>query len=407
MNKNKYILLIAIVCLTTFQLQAQNKAKSKTPTFKNPNRFCSTIQPERKSMPLDTTISRAMADNYYLWDNGKTLTVKFIGQGGSTKLREKIKVAAKEWEKYANLTFDFIESGEANIRVLLTDQGGCNSVVGTNALSKESDEKTMNIDTNFFHQNKICYDRYLKQTIQHEFGHAIGLLHEHSYKGKIQWNKEAVYKDAWDKAKWDKSMVDFQIFMQYESLYTNGFSYDPLSIMHYGYPAKWTANNVEIKSNFTISEMDKATVKLLYPKTEARLNEFPRFIVTNFKPTKVVKNVERKGLLIYPSFNLSTAGRVGTIVLVAYLLDEAGNVVAKKNDPDKAVCGILSGKLQPGIKTSINKVKQEYEIYIPFTDFPVNLQQYNISFRVYLIDEEKNERKYLAGDFISQNQIKQ
>ena len=24
-----------------------------------------------------------------------------------------------------------------------------------------------------------------------------------------------------------------------------------------------------------------------------------------------------------------------------------------------------------------------------------------------LIDEEKNERKYLAGDFISQNQIKQ
>lgn len=106
MKKNKYILLIAIVCLTTMQLQAQNKAKSKTPAFKNPNRFCSTIQPERKSMPLDTTISRAMADNYYLWDNGKTLTVKFIGQGGSTKLREKIKVAAKEWEKYANLTFD-------------------------------------------------------------------------------------------------------------------------------------------------------------------------------------------------------------------------------------------------------------------------------------------------------------
>ncbi|HPH24641.1 MAG TPA: hypothetical protein PLW32_12210, partial [Chitinophagaceae bacterium] len=101
------------------------------------------------------------------------------------------------------------------------------------------------------------------------------------------------------------------------------------------------------------------------------------------------------------------AGRVGTIVLVAYLLDEAGNVVAKKNDPDKAVCGILSGKLQPGLKASINKVKQEYEIYIPFSDFPTNLQQYNISFRVYLIDEEKNERKYLAGDFISQNQIKQ
>jgi predicted Zn-dependent protease len=400
------LLVLTLSCVVAFNVNAQVKVKntSKSPKLQ---KFCSTIQPEKRGMLLDTSDSRAMADNYYLWDNGKVITVKFIGEGGSPKLREKIKVAAKEWEKYANLTFNFIESGEANIRIRVTDNGGCNSVVGTVALGIAPEEKTMNIDTNHFYQNRICIDKYLTQTIQHEFGHAIGLLHEHSYKGKIQWNKEVVYREVKLSNGWSKEAVDFQIFKEYEGLYTNGFAYDPLSIMHYGYPANWTANNIEIKSNFKLSEMDKATVSLLYPKTTLRANEFPRFSVSNFSPTKVVKNDLRKGLLIYPSFNLTTAGRVGTIVLIAYVLDENKNTVAKQSDPTKAVCGILSGKLQPGLKASINKLNQEYEIYIPFSDFPSNLKEYSVDFRVYLIDELNNERKYLAGDIVSQKQIKQ
>ena len=114
------------------------------------------------------------------------------------------------------------------------------------------------------------------------------------------------------------------------------------------------------------------------------------------------------------SFFLSSLGTTTSSSLETFFLETtglltsiafSGSLVTAKFS--KAVCGILSGKLQPGLKASINKVKQEYEIYIPFSDFPTNQQQYNISFRVYLIDEEKNERKYLAGDFISQNQIKQ
>jgi hypothetical protein len=405
----KYCLSVsAVFTLLAFQIvHAQVKVKPKTPSFKATN-FCSTIQPQKKDLPLDTSNSRAMADNYFLWDNGKVLTVKFMGDGGSLKLREKIKVAAKEWEKYANLTFNFVESGEANIRVLLTNKGGCNSVVGTNALFRESDEKTMNIDTNFFYQNHICYDAYLIQTIQHEFGHAIGLLHEHSYKGKIQWNKPVVYKEAYERDKtWDKAMVDFQIFMQYENLYTNGFTYDPLSIMHYGYPASWTLNNIEIKSNFKLSEMDKATVGLLYPKLEPRKNEFPRFVITNYTSSKVIKSNERQGLLIYPSFNLATSGRSGKLFLVAYLYNTDSTPVVKVNDPTKIVCKYIGLNVPSGLKVDFNKSgKLNYEIYLPFSEFPTTLKDYILLVRVLLIDDMNNETKYLAQDIVPSSQIK-
>ena len=407
MKKNYPLVLLAAIVFFAINVQGQVKVKSKPKTPKLIN-FCSTIQPVPKDLPFDTTNERAMAENYFLWDNGKTITVKFIGEGGSPKLREKIKVAAKEWEKYANISFNFVESGEANIRVLVTDKGGCNSVVGTVALFRDSNEKTMNLDSNFFYNRGFFFDVLLTSTVQHEFGHAIGLLHEHSYKGKIQWNKEVVYKEAYERDKeWDKAMVDFQIFMQHESLYTNGFAYDPLSIMHYGYPASWTLNNIEIKSNFKISELDKATVGLLYPKNSQRANEFPRFVVSNYTPSKIIKSSERNGLLIYPSFNLTTAGRDGKLYLAAYLYDADGKAVPTPENPTKSVVKYIGLNVPPGIKMDFNKLgKKNYEIFLPYTDIPSSLKDYIIAVRVILIDDVNNQVKYLGQDIVPSSQIK-
>ena len=405
MKKNYSLVLLAFMAFFAINVQGQVKVKSKPKTLKLIN-FCSTIQPESKYLPFDTTNERAMAENYFLWDNGKTITVKFIGEGGSPKLREKIKVAAKEWEKYANINFNFVESGEANIRVLVTDKDGCYSVVGTYALYRDSNEKTMNLDSNFFYSWGSFFDVKLTATVQHEFGHAIGLLHEHSYKGKILWNKDVVYKDA-EKMGWSKKDVDQQIFEQHESLYTNGFAYDPLSIMHYGYPTSWTLNNVEIKSNVKISEIDKQSVALLYPKNAQRVNEFPRFIVSNYTPSKIIKSSERNGLLIYPSFSLSTSGRDGKLYLTAYLFDADGNAVPTPEDPTKIIVKYIGLNVPSGIKMDFNKLgKKNYEIFLPYSDIPSSLKNYIIDVRVILIDVVNNERKFLGHDVVPSSQIK-
>lgn len=368
--------------------------------------FCNTMAPSKKGVPIDTSNTRAMADNYFLWDNGKTLNVKFINGGGSQKLRSKIMTAAKEWEKYANITFNFVDYGDAQIRINVSDRGGCNSVVGTVALSVSDNEKTMNLDSNFFYFRGEFYDVLLQGTVMHEFGHAIGLLHEHSYKGMIQWNRDVVYKEAKESNGWDKAQVDFQIFNQYNEIYTNGFQYDKYSIMHYGFPARWTLNNVEIRPNYSLSATDKATVALIYPKGTPRANEFPRFTLTDYSSTKVVKSEAKRGLLIYPSFNLSTAGRTGKIVLIAYLVSPDNKFVPSPANPNNAVAGIRSGDLKPGTKLSINKGIEDFEMFIPYSDFPPNFTNYKVFMQVFLFDDVTKEKKYLAQDLVVYSQIK-
>ena len=60
--------------------------------------------------------------------------------------------------------------------------GGSWSYIGTDALHIPKESKTMNLG---------FIDR---STVMHEFGHALGLIHEHQspFKGGFGWNKEEV-----------------------------------------------------------------------------------------------------------------------------------------------------------------------------------------------------------------------
>lgn len=396
------ITIIAIGFSANAQVKKETKTKQKKP-FKVG--FCSTLMPGFKGLEKDTGNTRALADNYKLWDNGKVLYVKFLGNGGSQKIREKVKKAAKEWEKYANITFNFIENGNAHIRVLLTNVGGCNSKLGTDASTVDPNEKTMNIDTNFFYNYGQLFDVLLSSTIQHEFGHALGLMHEHFYKNQIPWNKEVVYKEcAQAPNNWDKATVDYQIFRQFDGIYTNGFQYDKLSIMHYGFSANWTLNNTVIEPNFVISEKDKETIGLLYPKNAPRANEFPRFSVTNLT-TKVINSSQRDGLIIYPSYKITTAGRAAKLILTARLYDSNGYPVLTA-DNQKVVGAVKTFTLAPGEQIDINKGIQNFEMFIPYSEFNKSMKNYKILFQIKMYDGINDITNYLGEDIVSYNQIK-
>ena len=108
----------------------------------------------------------------------------------------------------------------------------------------------------------------IRQVILHEFGHAIGLIHEHqSPAADIPWDSAAVYKYYWESQDppWDPPKVDRNIFYRYDDTTTNYSTYDPLSIMHYRIDDTLTKGTFSTDWNFQLSDTDKKFIKKIYP----------------------------------------------------------------------------------------------------------------------------------------------
>jgi len=388
MKTTKYALAILLFSSISYGAMAQ-KAKDEKQKY-----GCSAEQPKAKVFIEDTTPGRGLADNYYLWDNGKTLYVKFLS--GSKQMQQKVKTIAKEWEKYANIKFEFVEVGASHIRVNLDDKGGHNSVIGTLAISVPQDEKTVNFDTTDFKTYATMY-----RTVLHEFGHAIGLLHEHySPVSGIHWNKQAVYEDLKKTQGWTKEMVDVNLFSEYNLTYTNGTKYDPKSIMHYPIFPRWTTDGYSVNWNNQLSQGDIALVESLYPKSGKRLNEAPRFSVSDFAGITVNNNANKQGISIFPSFNINTSGRPARVYFIASFYDEDGNPIRKETQSYN-VAGVASTYvtyvLEVDKKIPVNKVqKNDVELFIPYSELPVikGKNNFQVLFSVFLLDDKELKPLY-------------
>lgn len=222
--------------------------------------------------PIETTIpdlppgmvARAVAFKPELgkyWPNGRTLRVGFIG--GSDMLRNKVQKYAQEWSQVANIQFLFVEKGETDLRVGFTPGLGTWSLIGTDAGRMPQYKQTIN----FGWFNKRMAEGEYRATILHEFGHALGLLHEHQHpQGGIPWDKAKLYRFYQQTQGWDQATVDQQVLMHYTSGQTQYSRYDPYSIMHYPIPNSLTIGNFEVGMNMSLSPTDKAFMAKVYPK---------------------------------------------------------------------------------------------------------------------------------------------
>ena len=192
-------------------------------------------------------------DGLNLWANGATLHVRFIG--GSAEQRARVERLAQEWTKSANLKFRFDSTrSDADIRVAFAPNQGSWSYLGTDALGVPADDPTMNLG---FSSEE--------GSVLHEFGHVLGLIHEHlSPNAKLPWNKAKVYQDLGGPPNnWTRLAVDQNMFEQSTTIRYREF--DASSIMMYLYPAAWFSDGRPRGGAQELSESDKQFVAKLYP----------------------------------------------------------------------------------------------------------------------------------------------
>lgn len=217
-----------------------------------------------------------------------------ITKKGINIIPEKIKeIIELRFEPILNLTFKNVKRDDKNpadIRIKFAFDKGCRSSYGTDA-KKVTDPK----------QQTITFSWFDVSTIMHEFGHALGLLHEHQnpLQNKILWDEEKVYKWAKKTQGWDKNKVDSQLLLKYgETLYdvANSSNFDPDSIMLYTYPAELTINNKGSIGGQRLSSKDVEYLIKVYTPTEEQYKKgiklkkddfLQRIYFDMYKPDKI------------------------------------------------------------------------------------------------------------------------
>lgn len=367
------------------------------------NLGCSTIEQhavtkkEVRLTSLDTSKSRGMADNYFLWNNGSTITVKFLT--GSPALQQRVMAVAKQWEHYANIRFNFVSSGPANIRVRLSEGEGHYSYLGTYCNLIDQAKETLVLDT-----TDLVSQPAFQGTVLHEFGHALGLLHEHfSPISGIRWNKEKLYESYRKTQGWDKNQVDYQVFRTYNQSYTNGTSYDKKSIMHYPIYSWETLDGYSVPWNRSLSSGDKELIAALYPKRGKRQNEVTRVTIQNYTQLQIERNDKKGGLSLFPVFDLVAEGRKGNVVLLTEFFDGEGYPLIDTDGSyrfGEQVSAIRTITAIPGKKVDYNqKKKKDFEIFIPYDqlELPSGSKDIYIRFRAVIQTEEGEIRDLFTG----------
>jgi hypothetical protein len=235
-----------------------------------------------------------IADTSATWENNHTLIVTYLD--GTPDYKAEVERFSQEWAKYANINFAFYSniddlpySKNADVVISFNDQGN-NSFIGKDSRSlAKKGKKTMNLSI-FKKEENINERRFI---VLHEFGHALGLAHEHLRTDRnFYLDENKAYEYCEKIFHFGKEMCLHNMINTISGSKYYLSTYDPQSIMHYSLHPGFFDNKFSLRNNKSLSLLDKIEIAKIYPGriSEEEIIADHKLLVSEVDEMKTYKN---------------------------------------------------------------------------------------------------------------------